>query len=201
MAHAKTQELIRYAERRVSENDRLLLNQHFEACAFCAREVRKFEEVLDALKGADLQRAPESVLRKCVAVYQIPEPTATLTEIFANLIFDSIAQPLTAGVRGASESRQIVLRCADVDAHVRISTNPPVILGQLISRTNRCFVAGARVHLIHDGKQIEATITDRLGEFRFGAAPNGDIRLQADLPGQRRFIADFAVGEKEGFPQ
>src|SRR5438132_930059 len=62
MAHAKTQELIQYAERRVSENDRLLLNQHFEACAFCAREVRKFEEVLDALKGADLQRAPESVL-------------------------------------------------------------------------------------------------------------------------------------------
>ncbi len=67
MAHAKTQELIRYAERRVSENDRLLLNQHFEACAFCAREVRKFEEVLDALKGADLQRARSPVKLCCDA--------------------------------------------------------------------------------------------------------------------------------------
>jgi hypothetical protein len=199
MAHPKTKDLIQYAERRVSENYRLVLIQHFEACAFCAREVRNFEEVLDGLKGADLQHAPESVLRKCVAVYQIPEPKAKLTEIFANLIFDSIAQPLTAGVRGASESRQIVLRCAGVDAHLRISTNPPVILGQLIERTNHCFISGARVGLIHKGKQLEATITDRLGEFRFGVAPQGDIRLQADLPSAQRLIADFTVSEKEGF--
>src|SRR5262245_48158042 len=117
MAHPQTQELILYAERRVSEHDRFFLSQHFETCAFCAQEVSKFAEVLHGLKGLDLQRAPESVLRKCVAIYQMPEPAAGITEIFAQLIFDSIAQPLTAGVRGAAESRQIVLRCDDIDAH------------------------------------------------------------------------------------
>jgi len=201
MAHPKTQELIQYAERRVSERDRLSLKQHSEGCATCAREIGQWERVLDGLRGSNLQSAPESVLGDCVAIYRIPRPEATRMEMFAKLVFDSIAQPLTAGVRGSSESRQMVLRCEDIDAHVRISSNPPVILGQLMQRTVHSFISGVRIGLIHDGKQIETTITDRLGEFRFGVAPHGDIRLQADLPGARKFIADFKVGKKEGFQQ
>ena len=199
MAHPKTHELIQYAERRVSERDRLSLQQQIETCATCALEIRKWEQILDALKGSDLQSAPAGVVGECVAIYQIPKPAPSRIEMFARLIFDSIAEPLTAGVRGSSESRQIVLRCENIDAHVRISNNPPVILGQLLQRTGRSFISGARIGLIYRGMQIETTITDRLGEFRFGIAPHGHLRLQAELPGERRFIADFTVSEKEGF--
>jgi len=44
MAHPKNSGPDPVRRAPVSENYRLVLIQHFEACAFCAREVRNFEE-------------------------------------------------------------------------------------------------------------------------------------------------------------
>src|SRR5439155_8380112 len=103
MAHPKTHELIQYAERRVSERDRLSLKHQIETCSTCALEIQKWKQVLDALKGSDLQSAPATILGRCVAIYEIPKLAARPMEMFARIIFDSIAEPVTAGVRGSSK--------------------------------------------------------------------------------------------------
>ena len=54
----------------------------------------------------------------------------------------------------------------------------------------------AATHVTREDAQIESTISDRLGEFRFGIAPAGKLRLHADLAAYR-LIGDFTIKEEE----
>ena len=101
-----------------------------------------------------------------------------------------------AGVRGVTDCHQILFRTGDVDVDLRIGGKPRVILGQILRRGAGHFLARVPVGLCQADRQIESTISDMLGEFRFGIAPVGKLRLHADLP-EYRLIGDFTIKEEE----
>src|SRR5262249_54492844 len=97
------------------------------------------------------------------------------------------------GIRGESDSQHIVMETDDVEVYLRIASGSRTILGQLL-RTNGDFLAGARTELLGNGQLVDMTVTDSLGEFRFKTAPEGDLRLQAEISSDCRLIAalDFS---------
>jgi hypothetical protein len=192
MRHLSTNDLISYAERRTSLESQHEIEDHIRICLRCAVEADRWIELIGLLAAKDLASAPKAAIRKCVAIYQMPERSSFLKEIVALLVFDSMAEPAMVGVRGAGDSQHVLLQSDDVEIYLRISSAPRNILGQLL-RTDGEFVTGARMELIHCGEAIDMTVTDRLGEFRFNTVPEGELRLQADVASEYRLIADFAI--------
>jgi hypothetical protein len=105
----------------------------------------------------------------------------------ATVTFDSFSAPAFAGARGTEQVRQLVMRGDEFDIHIKMWGEPSrrQMIGQLLPRHREGFVEGfvaASFHLLRDGKRLETTSVDELGEFRFTDLPEGDLSLQIDLP-------------------
>ena len=180
MRHLTTESLIALAEGRLSMQSKQDVEDHIQSCAICFAEASEWFSLLDCLKLPALENAPGPVVQKCLEIYGISKPVSKLQQVFATVLFDSRVAA-TAGVRGVADCQQIVFRAADVDVHFRIGGKPRVILGQMLQRQASHYLVGVPVYLSEGDQQIEATLTDALGEFRFGTVPAGNLRFCADL--------------------
>jgi hypothetical protein len=192
MRHLTTTDLIAYAEAIGTKQKDKWIEDHIQTCRRCASEAEGWGDLIQLLQSKDLVSAPQSAVRNCIAIYRMPQRAGILQEIFARLVFDSAAQPEMVGIRGVADSQHILLQTDEVEVYLRISCAPRTILGQLV-RSDGDFVIGARMELIHGGAPVDVTMTDTLGEFRLNTVPEGDLRLQAEIPSECRLIADFAV--------
>ena len=155
--------------------------KHADHCPECRGRVEEWRMLHTRLHMNHLIDAPATVLR---AAYGIVEPRPGMAQVLASLIFDSFTQPAFAGARGTDDSRQLVLRAAEFDVHVRISGKPEnrQITGQIMTRTENGFIDLARVHLLHNGQPVQTSELGSLGEFEFQNTPEGMLSLQIDLP-------------------
>ena len=154
---------------------------HPDECPECRQRLEEWRQFHTRLQVGSLQDAPAVLLN---AAYEVVVPRTKFRQILASMIFDSFSQPAFAGARGAGTARQLVLRAAEVDVHVRIGgkAESRQITGQILTRGERGFVEAASVHLLHGGTRIRSTMLDPLGEFEFGEAPEGPLSLEINLP-------------------
>lgn len=144
----------------------------------------------ELLKRANLENAPQSVLRRAERVFDrsgsSTASAGTLRQVLASLVFDSLAQPSLAGARGTTTTaqRQLVLRAEGFDIHLKMWGVAPGrrMAGQVLARGESAFVSGARLHLIRDGERYDSVTVDKFGEFEFETVPDGFLSLQIDLP-------------------
>jgi hypothetical protein len=195
MRHLTIDSLIEFAEGQLSPQTKEYVQRHIASCAVCFAEASEWRFLLDSMKESGLESAPEYAVRNCLAIYGISKPLLKIVQ-FARVLFDSTLAPAVAGVRGAGDCQQLLFRAPDVDVHLRISGKPRVILGQLLERKAGRFLFGVPVGLLLADQPIEATITDTLGEFRFGNVPSGSLQLYADLSSYR-LISDFTIKDEE----
>jgi hypothetical protein len=194
--HLTTESLIGFAEGRLSTQSREVAEKHIQACPVCFAEISEWFSIMDSMKLSVLENPPDYAVRNCLAIYQISKPESVLQQVIATILFDSTLASATIGVRGVGDCQQVVFRASDVDVHLRIGGSPRIVLGQMLRREANHFLGGVPVTLLQADQQIEATITDELGEFRFGNAPLGNVRLHADLPSYR-LIGDFTIKVQE----
>jgi hypothetical protein len=161
--------------------------KHLSSCADCVAVQEDWRVLRYGLKRSHLQDAPPSMLDAARSLFQ-KAPVATerlgIRQILANLVFDSFTQPAFAGARGATGTRQMVLRSEEFDIHVRISVTDQSreLLGQIQPRENRPLDNAARLYLLHDGQRVSSAEVNDLGEFHFDSVPEGLLSLQIDLP-------------------
>jgi hypothetical protein len=144
----------------------------------------------ELLKRANLENAPQAVLRRAERVFApaaAAPSSGIIRQVLASLLFDSLAQPALAGARssgGVTSQRQIVLRAEGFDIHLKIWGVTPGkrLAGQILPRGEGSFVQAARLHLIRDGERYDSTAVDKFGEFEFENLPEGFLSLQIDLP-------------------
>jgi hypothetical protein len=137
------------------------------------------------LKRANLESAPQSIIRGAENMFEPPAKKPTVRQVLASLVFDSFAQPVMAGARGATAtSRQMVLQAEGYDIHLKIwgTASARRMAGQILARSERSFVHAARLHLLRDGERLDSTAVDKFGEFEFEVIPEGFLSLQVDLP-------------------
>jgi hypothetical protein len=107
--------------------------------------------------------------------------------VVAKIVFDSFRDPGITGLRGSSpeSARRFILRDEEYDIHIRIwgDDDRKQIHGQLLPRSGTGFAQPAQCHLLRNGVRFRSTSTNDTGEFHFEDVPEGDLNLQADLPG------------------
>ena len=158
-------------------------DSHPEQCRECQQRMDQWRPLLARLRPTQLTDAPSKLLKEAYAIVDV-RPGAGIGKVLASLVFDSFAQPAFAGARGAGASRQLVLRAADFDVHIRLSGKPESrqITGQIMNRAKKGFVDLARVHLLQNGQQVQSSDLDSLGEFEFQNTAEGPLSLQIDMP-------------------
>jgi hypothetical protein len=193
MLHLEDETLIGYAEGILREDVAQMVRMHVEACSFCRLALRDWQDLIALLKASPLEDAPEYAIRNCIALYNIPAQPSFIRETLARIVFNSLDTPLTAGLRGSAEGQQILFSTDNIDIHLQIFREKPLMLGQIMERSNHEFIAGVRVGILHEDELIDSTVSNSLGEFRFTELPRGHVQLYADLPSKLRVIARFTM--------
>ncbi len=160
---------------------------HLASCIECEKQMEEWQALRLSLKRPHLESAPELLLKSAAALFQPPARTAErmgLRQIIATVLYDSFAQPSFAGARGATATRQVVLRAEEFDIHVRIwaTSDSRELIGQIQPRGTTTFIETARLHLLQNGERISSAEVNDIGEFRFSFIPEGFLSLQIDLP-------------------
>ena len=193
MLHLQDETLIGYAEGTLREDAAQVVKMHVEACGFCRLALRDWQDLIALLKASPLEDAPEYAIRNSIALYNIPAQPSVLRETLARIVFNSLDTPLTAGLRGSAEGQQILFSTDNIDIHLQIFREKPLMLGQIMERSNHEFIAGARVGILQEDELIDSTVSNSLGEFRFTELPRGHVQIYADLPSKLRVIARFTM--------
>jgi tRNA A37 threonylcarbamoyladenosine synthetase subunit TsaC/SUA5/YrdC len=110
----------------------------------------------------------------------------------ATLVFDSLNQPLTAGVRsGASDSRQIMFEAegtmVDFVLDSGRQSGTVSLIGQVVDK-NGTKVAPRRVAVTlwtESGQPIAETSANEFGEFQLEFAPQDRLRVSVEIAGHK----------------
>jgi hypothetical protein len=186
--HLSAETALDYLEGRLGKDQEAFWKQHTDDCSKCARDVLQWQQLSTGLKRSHLRSASYQDVQNVLQIYPATEKeeSSGFRSLVAAIVFDSLLQPATVGLRGASAplSRQLVMRAEEFDIHIKIwgDREHRQLLGQLLPRKGMEFGQVARFHLLQNGERLESTTTDEVGEFHFTEVPDGDLSLQIDLP-------------------
>src|SRR5262245_17922397 len=191
--HLTIESLIGFAEGRLSPESRLHVEQHIASCADCSAGISEWFLLFDLLNVTHYPS--KSSFRSTMTLADISNSASNFQELFATGFFDDTASTRVS-VPQISDCRHILFRAGDVDVDLRIGRSPRVIAGQMLRRKANYFLVAVPVGLSQNQREIQTTVTDMRGEFRFTTVPSGSFRLHADLPSYR-LIGDFTIEEEE----
>ncbi|HKW27468.1 MAG TPA: hypothetical protein VJN48_16910 [Terriglobales bacterium] len=159
------------------------------ACSSAAALWKSFMEV--AAKEQKYTPAPQAV-RLAEVQFAAVKIAAPAYGSLASLVFDSLARPLTAGIRsGAPIARQMVYEAEGLTIDLRIdkhaNSKALSIVGQVLdARTLRLASEAVPVALLNrHGEPLQRTSTSNFGEFHLEVAAEAEMQLAIELDAGR----------------
>jgi hypothetical protein len=171
------------------ENEAVRMRAHLTECAEC-RKVLEFCRKLAQTCGALAASAvPASSERLAMAI--LPRPAAPIPRrrfrIPLELVFDSFAAPVPAGLRSSWElGFQALYQGGDYSLDFRVEPGPPqgraTVIGQVLNRkTPGADMGGCGIYLKAGKAVIAQTLSNRFGEFQMEYGERKGLRLNVEL--------------------
>ena len=200
MKHVETGLLVDYSRGLAGEADRAALEAHLASgCQSCKRQASVLG-TLATTAGAETDYVPPpNVVRRAKEIFPSRRPKEKregFRTIMARLIYDSVLDPLPAGVRSKDRPSQVLYEAADyaVDLHmsreqVSREHGAPrmVVVGQIADRRQPGkWVADMPVVLM-SGREVAARgLSNEFGEFHLEYVPRDDLQLQIAVEADKR---------------
>lgn len=189
MSHYESEHWADFARDLTSEEERRSMSAHLQAgCERCRRKAELLGELAATRESERRYDPPAEVMRLARAIYQRPSRPEKLSSILARLVYDSMRDPLPAGMRSSDRPSQVLYEAGDylLDLHVnRERTSREhgaprmVLVGQLASRKRPGARLGDVPVLVKSGEDVAASATsNRLGEFHVEYSPGRGLRLE-----------------------
>jgi hypothetical protein len=130
-----------------------------------------------------------------------PEKTSVLGQI-AELVFDSISQPLAPAFRGGVETvgsgaRTLLYQSGDIRVDMWVEGRSPNrlnVTGQVLNlHVSDQMVEKARVVLLQGERSLARTLTNELGEFQLEFRMQDDMRLAIEIALGRNVIIPLEI--------
>jgi hypothetical protein len=184
--------LIDYLDNKLDQAEAARLTAHLSAdCAQCA-ETRDWYERVRTVAATDESTEPPSwVFKRAVRLFEgkpaRPRLAERIGQAVASLIFDSLAQPVIAGVRSTeTTNRQLLYRAGNYSIDLQIAPAEHLradLIGQILKEGEAAFesVSGLRLEISRQGDPIFATVTDDMGEFKISGVDYGVYDLRIDV--------------------
>jgi hypothetical protein len=164
------------------------MTAHLDGCARCQRTVATLRTVTDLAQREHGYEPPDHAIRYAQAIYSLYRPEkAGLTRLLAQLLLDSAAAPLPAGIRSEDRlSRHLVYQAESYYLDLQLEYQPSgrvTLIGQLANQgAPPISTANVPVCLMDRNTLLTATLCNQLGEFHLECAPSRNLRLHLPLP-------------------
>jgi hypothetical protein len=191
MKHYSSQEWADFARNVVGKEQKDGMQSHLESgCAKCAKDLSLWQRVHDTARRQTAIRPPDSVVRTVKGMYAIHGwgKSRGAKPSIAHLIFDSLRNPLPAGIRAASAApRQLLYGAGDHRIDVRFEpktdSEKVSLVGQVLDSTKpEKGVQALPVVLLKDGQVLSECWTNQFGEFHLECSLESGLKLRIKLP-------------------
>lgn len=175
-----------------SKSNREIADHIASGCVDCTTSVGVWRKVhAIALNEASLT-PPDDVVRLARVEFAARQVPQAVPWTMAKLVFDSLSQPLTAGVRsGASESRQLMFEAEGTMVDLFLDHEPQggtvSLVGQVVDKKG-ARIAPRQVAVIvwtESGQALAETSSNEFGEFQMEIAPQERLRLSIEIVGAK----------------
>jgi hypothetical protein len=167
-----------FARNQVSADERMTMQQHLDdGCKICRETLQIWQGIaLIAEKERDFT-PPTDTVRIVKSQFAAAFPRASRG---VRLIFDSLLQPVTAGLRGSVAARQFLYETDEYYIDLRLephrAENRGCIVGQVLNRSGAERSAQGVSVSLQEGKQaIAQTSTNQFGEFQLEFSAAGEL--------------------------
>ena len=183
--------LIDYFDGRLGGDGAALVASHLGAACLKCDEVRLwYSRVRDIAASDDTLDPPPWVIQRALRLFSAgrkPKAQGRLKQFIASLVFDSLSQPVTEGVRlTQSPVRQLLYRADAYSIDLQIAPREEsiaAVYGQVLREGETRFdsVNGLKIELAGEGLILHSTIANEMGEFEFAEVRHGDYELRINM--------------------
>jgi len=157
-------------------------------CADCNATFAAWKKVYSIAKNEPSFTPPDNAVRMAKLEFAARQPSKASPWTLAALVFDSLSQPLTAGVRsGVSDSRQLMFEVEGTMVDLVLETRPDhgtmSLLGQVVDK------GGARIA----ARQVAAILWTETGQPLAEATANEHGEFQMEFPAQTRLRLSLEI--------
>jgi hypothetical protein len=177
-----------FVRNQATANTRMAMQRHIDdGCKKCQATLQIWQSVLAITANESALTPPSEVVRVVKSQFAavMPQPSRGV-----RLIFDSLLQPLTAGIRGSVAARQFLYETDDYYIDLRLEPRSledrAWLVGQVLNRTGKQAAQAVPVRVQQGQQPIAKTATNQFGEFQleFKAANEMCISIGGDRENQ-----------------
>jgi hypothetical protein len=169
------------------------MKAHLAASCLPCKSAQGFWGRLQTMaRSEETYAPPENLVRLAKFEFTVKQQAQPANWTIASLLFDSVSQPLPAGVRsGATTARQVVYESEGLTVDLRFDRIVPSgmvsAVGQVLdTRVPRELLAGSPIVIwTEDGQLVVTTEANGFGEFQLEFEPQDRLQLTARV-GRRR---------------
>jgi hypothetical protein len=165
--------------------DRSMVEAHLAVCWDCARAASLYKSMIQT-NAREAQYAPPAGLERSVkAWFATQQPTKQASRLA--MLFDSLLEPLAAGVRSSvASARQLLYRVDSIYVDMRIDSESgserATLVGQLLdaSRAGKP-VDGVKLTLLGGDSILNSAVSNENGEFQLEFTLRDHVQLLVAL--------------------
>jgi hypothetical protein len=184
--HYETEEWIDFVNHQLSAESTKSMQRHLDSgCTPCRKLADTWQRVNQSASRERSYSPPESAVRHVRSAFSVMTQSQRAKRYFEvpRLVFDSLWQPLTAGVRsGHKAPRQVLYKAREIKIEMRLEPEPI---------SERLSIAGQVSRMTKDGEgladipvvvssgenKIAEALTNRFGEFHVAFVPQNGLRI------------------------
>lgn len=177
MKHYSDEQWADFARKLMADAEARIMQKHLDdGCTECAGTLAIWQSVAEFSSAEHAFTPPDSMVRIAKAQFDAAMPKSS----GVRLVFDSLLQPATAGIRGSVAARQFLYETdeyyIDLRLEPQIEANRACVVGQVLKRSGRDRAAQGVPVRLQDGRQSVAhTSTNEFGEFQIETAAEGSL--------------------------
>jgi len=175
--HYSEAQWLDFVRKVLSPNMTSVMQKHLtDGCKSCAKTAAIWEKAVAASIAGKAFAPPPDAVRIAKARFGAAVPQSR----GVRLIFDSLLQPATAGVRGSIAARQFLYETdeyyIDLRLEPRIEADRACVVGQVLKRAGKERAAQGIAVRLQDGKlPVAHTSTNEFGEFQLETGAEGSL--------------------------
>jgi hypothetical protein len=179
--------------REISESEmKANIESHLaRGCCDCRATLGVWNQVQTMVSNETSYMPPESLVRMVKQEFAATK-SPKQESVLASLLFDTFAQPLTAGIRsGAAVARQLVYEAEGLTVDLRLDSQPQsgkvLVVGQVLDKRHpRVSPNGVSIALwTPNGQPFLHVGPNESGEFQLEFERRDDLRLLIDVAGRK----------------
>jgi hypothetical protein len=208
MKHFKLQEWIEFTRNMVSAEHKAEMQRHLQrGCEECGKTVQLWQHVGETAARESQYQPPDRALRVLQGLFALQRPAKDSVITRLKLAFDSLANPLPAGIRsGGTSARQLLYRNGNYSVDLRVELQADsgriAMVGQVLNSDDPGRgIADIPVSLQSSDGKWQGVTTNPMGEFHFDCPHSEKLELSFGVNAKRTLVISIPLTPETPSPE